>query len=183
MSDDDVSPLNIEKGGYEKRKSNNSSRSEELNEKSQGVFKIKSDDGFDPDFFKRFERTPNSKIRTGHRIGGPNSDTVANVGRIDSTDEELIDFVKGNVSSVGISQGEGVLMQRISFNPSAFREKEMQSWLEDRGLPTELNESPYFSNHKDQVLLSEETFYPSEWRLYSFKEELKILAGYFENYK
>jgi hypothetical protein len=182
MSDDEIKPLNIEKSGFEKHDNNRQSRSESLNNKSKSVFKITSDNGFEDDFFDRLERTSNAKMRTGQRIQGPNSNTRAKIERVDETDEELIDFVQGRVNSVGISQGEGVLMQRISFNKSSFKDKEMNEWLNDRGLQQELTESDYFNNYKDTVLISENSFHPSEWRLYSFKNDLKVIAGYFANY-
>lgn len=181
--DEEPKPRNIENFGYETSfHSENDERGKSLQKKSRGVFKITCDTGFGDDFYSRFNNLKKSSIRIGKRIQGPNSDTQAKVERIDKTDEELIDFVKGNVNSVGISNGSGVLMQRIIFNSNAFKDEEMENWLNDRNLPQELTDSKDFKNHKETVLLSESEFFPTEWRLYSFKDNLKVITGYFENF-
>lgn len=178
--DSELNSLDIQKASF--RKEDRQSRSEDLNEKARGVFKISSSDPFTEEFFRQYKKTRKSKMRIGKEFKNNNSDTFAQMKRVDETDEELLDFVRGKVQFVGISNGEGTLIQNILFNQGAFREREMIEWLENRGLKKNYKESKELSNHWENQLISKSSFSPSEWRMYSFKNEMKVVAGYFENY-
>jgi hypothetical protein len=169
----DVNPHKIEMKGWLSRSSQNS---DDLNQKAKDVFKISSDKEFTYDFFKRYENSNRSDIRIGKIISGPNSDVRGRIERVNQEDEEMIDFVKGEVSSVGLP----ILMQEAHFDKNFWKKDEVEEWLASKGLNANLEDSEKLYNHWKAVQIPKVNFEPSEWKLYSFKDEIKVIAGKFE---